>query len=159
MRGRGKKDTDVTQASLLTKVATLQNKVRKATKETSSLEKVIKQKSIQSEDVSFHMDKVAAELKQQEERAATLQRTINQALYDKQRCIDNEARKQRLLKRWEHIQAGKGFDPANEDKTLLELERAQDDTRKIKDLISALQDQNPHLKEVLTRVAMLAEPL
>ncbi|KDO22396.1 hypothetical protein SPRG_11348 [Saprolegnia parasitica CBS 223.65] len=159
MRGRGKKDSDVTQASLLTKVATLQNKCRKAAKETNALERAIKQRSIQTEDVTFQMDKISRELKQQEERAANLQRTINQALYDKQRFIDNETRKQRLLKRWEHIAQGKGIDPSNEAKCFAEREKATEDTRKIRELIQALQDQNPHLKEVLTRVAMLAEPV
>ncbi|OQS03730.1 hypothetical protein THRCLA_21084 [Thraustotheca clavata] len=159
MRGRGKKEVDMTQASLLTKVATLQNKNRKATKETSDLDRAIKQRSIQNEDILFRLEKITQELKQQEERATTLQRTINQALYDKQRYIDNEVRKQRLLKRWEQICQGKGFDRENESKTLIERKKAIQDTKNILTLIQTLQDQNPHLKEVLTRVAMLAEPL
>ncbi|KAF0697615.1 Aste57867_11705 [Aphanomyces stellatus] len=159
MRGRGKKESDMTQASLLSKVATLQNKARQAAKETTALEKSIKQKSIQSEDISFQMDKISQDLKQQEDRAASLQRTINQALYDKQRYIDTEARKQRLLKKWDQICQGKGYDPTDEEKHVKEREKAQNDTKKIQEMIETLQHQHPHLKEVLTRVALLAQPL
>ncbi|CAK5184948.1 unnamed protein product [Aphanomyces euteiches] len=159
MRGRGKKESDMTQASLLSKVATLQNKARQATKETAALEKSIKQRSIQSEEIAFHMDKISQDLKNQEERATTLQRTINQALYDKQRCIDTEARKQRLLKKWEQISQGKGFDPTDEDKIMRDREKAANDTKKIREMIETLQAQHPHLNEVLSRVALLAEPI
>ncbi|RQM21170.1 hypothetical protein B5M09_010247 [Aphanomyces astaci] len=157
MRGRGKKESDMTQASLLSKVATLQNKARQAAKETAALEKAIKQKSIQSEDISFQMDKISQDLKTQEDRAATLQRSINHALYEKQRCIDTEARKQRMLKKWEQICQGKGFDPTDEDRIHADKDKAMTDTQKIRDMIDTLQQQHPHLKEVLTRVAMLSE--
>jgi hypothetical protein len=159
MRGRGKKENDLTQASLLTKVATLENKTRKYASEIAHVEKSLKQKSIQSEDKAFQIETLTTALKEEEARVSSLQRHINEGLYEKQRFMETEARTQRMLQRWDQmIVHGKKGDsiPTDVDEAVA---HALADTQKIQRMIQTLQDAHPHLRDVLTRVAMLAEPL
>ncbi|DAZ94275.1 TPA: hypothetical protein N0F65_010872 [Lagenidium giganteum] len=158
MRGRSKKDAELTYASLTTKVSTLQNNLRKTEKEISSLDKQIRQRMVSCEDVAFQLEKAVAELKVDEERGVSLQKSINNSLYEKQRYIDAEARKLRLVKRFETMKKSTAPPTSGEDaKGTEEFEKAQTAVDKIKEIISQLQQQSPHLAEVLMRVAMLAE--
>ncbi|KAJ0404478.1 hypothetical protein P43SY_008798 [Pythium insidiosum] len=156
MRGRSKKDAELTYASLTTKVSTLQNNLRKTEKEISKLDKQVRQRMVSCEDIGFQLEKATAELRVDEERGSSLQKAINNALYEKQRYVDAESRKLRLLKRLEGLKKGTG-NPTDDSKVLEECAKAQDGVERIKQVIALLQQQNPHLNEVLMRVAMLAE--
>ncbi|TYZ59261.1 hypothetical protein PybrP1_010344 [[Pythium] brassicae (nom. inval.)] len=162
MRGRSKKDSELTYASLTTKVSTLQNNVRKTDKDTGKLDKTLKQKMVSCEDVAFQLEKAAAELKVDEERGMSLQKAINNALYEKQRYIDAEARKLRLIKRFESLRkapssGGGSGAPQDDAKARDELEKARQAVDKVKQIVAQLQQQSPHLSEVLARVLLLAE--
>ncbi|DAZ93030.1 TPA: hypothetical protein N0F65_007864 [Lagenidium giganteum] len=155
MRGRSKKDAELTYASLTTKVSTLQNNLRKTEKSIAKMEKQVKLKMVGCEDVAFQLEKAVAELKVEEERGVSLQKSINNALYDKQRFIDAEARKLRLIKRFESLR--KSTNNVDDAKVHEDFSRAQESLQRIQDIVGSLQQQNPHLSEVLTRVLMLAE--
>jgi coiled-coil domain-containing protein 40 len=155
MRGRGKKDAELTYASLTTKVSTLQNNLRKMEKDTAAVDKQLKSKMVACEDVAFQLEKAQAELKVDEERGVALQQAINNALYDKQRYIDAESRKLRLLKRFETLK--KGASATDDARAGDEWARAQQSVTRVKEIIAQLQQQSPHLAEVLARVAMLAD--
>lgn len=165
LRGRSKKDVELTYASLTTKVSTLQNNLRKTEKDTARMEKQVKTKMVSCEDVSFQLEKATAELKVHEERSVSLQKSINNSLYEKQRYIDAEARKLRLVKRFESLRKNSSNAngtvsvgaPGDEAKAAEELSKAQQAMLKIKQLITQLQQQSPHLSEVLMRVELLAE--
>ncbi|GAB9466402.1 hypothetical protein Gpo141_00003779 [Globisporangium polare] len=160
MRGRSKKDTELTYASLTTKVSTLQNNLRKTEKDIVKMDKSIKQKMVSCEDISFQLEKASAELKVDEERGVALQKGINNALYEKQRYIDAEARKLRLAKRFEGMRKASssgGGPPQDDTKARDELEKAQQAIEKVKQIIAQLQQQSPHLNEVLSRVLLLAD--
>uniref|UniRef100_K3WH79 Coiled-coil domain-containing protein 40 n=1 Tax=Globisporangium ultimum (strain ATCC 200006 / CBS 805.95 / DAOM BR144) TaxID=431595 RepID=K3WH79_GLOUD len=158
MRGRSKKDTELTYASLTTKVSTLQNNLRKTEKDTVKMDKTIKQKMVSCEDISFQLEKATAELKVDEERGMSLQKGINNALYVKQRYIDAEARKLRLAKRFESMRKSAPSSSQQDDtKARDELEKSQRAVEKIKQIVQKLQQQSPHLNEVLSRVLMLAD--
>lgn len=165
MRGRSKKDSELTYASLTTKVSTLQNNLRKTEKDTGKLDKTVKQKMVSCEDVAFQLEKAAAELKVDEERGMSLQKAINNALYEKQRYIDAEARKLRLIKRFESLRktpssgggSGTAVAPQDDAKARDELEKARLAVDTVKQIVTQLQQQSPHLSEVLARVLLLAE--
>ncbi|KAF1334852.1 hypothetical protein FI667_g1455, partial [Globisporangium splendens] len=158
MRGRSKKDTELTYASLTTKVSTLRNDLRKTEKGIVKMDKTIKQKVVSCEDISFQLEKVTAELKVDEERGMSLQKGINNALYEKQRYIDAEARKLRLAKRFESMCKSISSNSQQDDaRARDELEKSQRAIEKIKQIIEKLQQQSPHLNEVLSRVLMLAD--
>ncbi|CCI41776.1 unnamed protein product [Albugo candida] len=161
MRGRSKKDTELTYASLTTKVSTLQNNLRNMEKRAAKVDNEMKTKLVHSEDLSFQLENITAELKAEEEKSLTLQQSINNGLYEKQRLVDAEARKQKLLKRFDHLCKAAMTSPEEDSDSTFKVqqdrERSKQNLDAVKNIIVKLQDQNPHLLEILNRVSLLAE--
>nr|CCA15072.1 conserved hypothetical protein [Albugo laibachii Nc14] len=161
MRGRSKKDTELTYASLTTKVSTLQNNLRKMEKQAAKVDNEIKIKLVHSEDISLQLEKITAELKMEEKKSVTIQQSINNGLYEKQRLVDAEVRKQRLLRRFDHLCKSGMTNPEEDPDSVLkaqqDCERSRENLDSVKNIVANLQDQNPHLSEILNRVLLLAE--
>ncbi|CEG40306.1 uncharacterized protein PHALS_10514 [Plasmopara halstedii] len=159
MRGRSKKEqeAELTFAALTAKVSTLQNQLRKSERDTSRLDKSIRTQLVAGQEISFQLEKVSAEVKVHEERGVSLQRSINTALYNKQRYIDAAARKLRMIKRFDSLCRGVGTGSLDNEQANFKLKKAKEGIEKVRAIVSMLEKQNPHLAEVLPRVLLLAE--
>lgn len=158
VRGRGQKNTDVSQASLTKKVSTLQNSLRKSQREISRYEIAIKEKMDAVEAIGLDLERFASAYDQQQEQVNETQKSINDALYDKQRYIDMTARMQRLAKRFDNLVSGKTavMDPNEEPNIKAERAEAKENLNIVCEVIERLQKEHPHLEEVLSRVRLLA---
>lgn len=130
-------------------------------KRAAKVDNEMKTKLVHSEDLSFQLENITAELKAEEEKSLTLQQSINNGLYEKQRLVDAEARKQKLLKRFDHLCKAAMTSPEEDSDSTFKVqqdrERSKQNLDAVKNIIVKLQDQNPHLLEILNRVSLLAE--
>lgn len=167
LRGRSKQkdeahEVELSVAAVQAKRATLQNRLRAIEKETRALDQQLRAKLVVCEDVAFQREKAAAELQVDEERATALQTQINTSLFEKQRLVDAAARKQRLGRRFEAWcrESGNPMSSGSRKSTeVCEQERAQAEAAiaKVQELVAMLQQQQPRLSDVLSRVMLLAD--
>merc|ERR1712072_228055 len=97
---------------------------------------------------------------QLEEDANNLQNKINDALYDKQRSLDQITKVQRMVKRYTDVAQGNvDMELTNADASRVKMEQQQqfDKLDTIRGVINNLRVDYGHLDEVLTRVLHLAD--
>lgn len=157
LRGRGQKSNESTQASTTKKISSLENDLRKSQRELGKYKIAIREKSDQVESLSYDLENCTLKCSQQEQYISDTQKSINDALYDKQRYIDIVGRKQRLAKRYDKLISGKApeIDPSDAEKVSSDNYSAIKQLKSVQSILRQLQNDHPHLQEVLQRVAIL----
>merc|ERR1711865_212413 len=126
LRYRGQKTSDLTAHSLVKKVSQHKNSMAKTVNETAKYEQAIKDKVQGMEEVGKELESASTTYGQLEEDANSLQNKINDALYDKQRSLDQITKVQRMTKRYSDLQQGKGeLDLTQEDGPRVRMEQQQ----------------------------------
>ena len=159
LRNRGKKSSELTQHGLIKKSAKLKGAIKKAWRETAGLEEGIKRKSAEMEEVAKQLEVESARYGKLEEDANELQRTINNALYDKQRNADRLAKAQQMNERYSaSLEQGEADIPEDQGPSVREQARlAEEKVDTVRGLVNTLRVEFPHLDEVLTRVVHMTE--
>ena len=160
LRYRGQKTSDLTAHSLVKKVSQHKNSMTKNVNETTKYEQAIKEKVQSMEEIGKDLESASSSYGQLEEDANTFQNKINDALYDKQRSLDQITKVQRMCKRYSDVQQGKvDIEVSSEDGPRVKMEQQQqfDQLDTIRSVINNLRVEYGHLDEVLTRVLHLAD--
>merc|ERR1711990_1150101 len=159
LRYRGQKSSDLTAHSLVKKVSQHKNGMTKTVNETAKYEQAIKEKVQSMEEIGKDLESASTKYGQLEEDANNLQNRINDALYDKQRSLDQITKVQRMCKRYTDLAKGGDSDITSEDGPRIKMEQQQqfDKLDTIRSVINNLRVEYGHLDEVLTRVLHLAD--
>jgi len=160
-RGSGKKaeEQGLTQHGLVKQTSKLKAAIKKMWKETAGYEAAIKEKNGEMEAVGGALEDASSRYGKLEEDANELQNTINDSLYEKQRNIDRLAKVTALNGRYRAVLDAEE-DPVPEAMAATAKEEARvagEQLDTVRGLINTLRVDFPHLDEVLTRVAHLAD--
>merc|ERR1712167_267871 len=136
------------------------NTMTKNVNETAKYEQAIKEKVQSMETIGKELESASSAYGNLEEDANTLQNKINDALYDKQRSLDQITKVQRMVKRYTDVAQGNvDMELTNADASRVKMEQQQqfDKLDTIRGVINNLRVDYGHLDEVLTRVLHLAD--
>ena len=161
LRYRGKKADAVglTQHGLVKQTSKLKAAIKKMWKETAGYETAIKEKNVELETVGSELEEASGRYGKLEEDANELQNAINDALYDKQRNVDRLTKLSSLNSRYRTVLEGEeeSVPEAMAAQVKDEARAATEQLDTVRGLINTLRVDFPHLDEVLTRVAHLAD--
>ena len=155
----GHEDKRMTVAELKKKHKTMRRNMKKIQRDIKQHEALVTEKMSQMEEMGVDLEKLSAEYSKMEDSANDLQKTINNALYEKQRLLDKTQKNQRLLDRYNKARLGQTAPLLEEDSERVEAELTREIKAReaIQGIIEQLSGQHTHLGEVLGRVMKLTE--
>ena len=149
---------ELTVADLARKLKDEAKRARQFSKECHESERAIADKIMDSENTSLELEKASAAFATIEDDVSARKRAINDALYLKQKNIENINRMQLMAQKYidfsKHPIEDAGV--AQEEVDIL-LDQSQDQIQTIVHTLKAIGGSQPHLVEVLDRVAKLLE--
>jgi len=157
---RGLAAAEDTRAGLKKKLRALRNTLKKTKEEARSYEAATRQKDAELSSLALELERAGGEYSRCEDDANELQRAINDALYEKQRCMDQVSKYRRDARRYGDL-ARRGPGPAPRPAETMAIERevaaAEQEREAVRDVIKSLSQQFEKLSEVLDRVHLLTE--
>ena len=88
---------------------------------------------------------------------AEMQEQINDMLYQKQKVVDSNAMMHRLIRKYKALTAPNPPPPASPRSTTKLLVQAEDEKSAVLRCVATLQQEFPHLQDVLGRVGALTQ--
>lgn len=151
---------DLTQATAKKKIGALKSEARVLAEETSQYNSMFDAKKEKLNAVLTSLENVTSEYGESEELCHQLQSQINDLLYQRQLHQERIAYRQKYLTRLKDYssQVGVGVDPSQSlqiERRVLAASQALDN---VKEIITDLSEQFPHLKDVLSRVDAMTDP-
>ena len=159
IRGRGQKDNESTAASMTKKVSLLQNDVRKSKASIVKYDAAIKNKMERHEVQGLEVERIGAECNQKNDRMLNTQKQIGKTLFKNERYKDSITRMKAMNKRLHQVVKGK-IAPIDESQRVRledEYDHSMTSVALVIEMTKGLGHQHGHIKEVLDRVALLAE--
>ena len=157
--GGGRTETkELTQASAKKRIGALKKDARVLAEETSRYASAIEERKAQLHEMTSDLERVTNAYADNERANHQLQGGINDLLYRKQLFQERISYQQKFSKRLKDLSGAGGVEQAQSlqvERKLLSSTQALDNVREI---IADLQGAHPHLGEVLSRVATMAEP-
>lgn len=154
---KAKVTKDLTQAGLKKRIGALKIEARELAEETTRYTSAIDQRRTQLSEMTSELERETSSYGEAEEANNQLQTLMNDLLYQKQLNQERISYRQKYSKRLREItQTGVDISQALPvERRLLAASSALDNVREI---ISDLQQTNPHLHEVLSRVVAMTDP-
>lgn len=158
IRGRGAKKSSANKASVHKKMVSLEQTIKKQSKDVSKYEVAIAEKLTTLDALQVELETCVSETQHREQEAEALQADINETLFEKQRVMENVARYQRLVKRYENLATGKIRRCAAQDQVKIQNDfaKAKTNLETVQSIVQQLKEEYPHLQQVLTRVHLLS---
>ena len=148
---------ELTQASAKKRIGLLKKEARILAEETSNYNSATEKRKAELQQMTSELEWATAQYGQKEELSHQLQGDINDLLYKKQLNSERISYKQKFSKRLRDLSQT----PIDQtqvlqvERRLLSASQALDN---VKTIVFDLQSMHPHLAEVLTRVAAMADP-
>lgn len=147
----------LTQATAKKRIAALKSDARALAEETSRYISTIEERKLQLSETTSELERFTSTFAESNETNFRLQSRVNDLLYQKQLNQERIAYHQKYAKRLRELSVN-GIDPSqylNVERRLLSGLVAVDN---VKEIISGLSQQHPHLVEVLGRVMAMTDP-
>jgi len=156
---KGKKTEEYTKAGLKKKIASLKKQLKTTATETGNFSFAVQERKQQISDLTRELEKATSRYGNLEENANRLQTDINSKLYEKQRMVEITNMKQRMMKKFQEMEAGTASPVQDSDSLQVEngLLESEQKLAAVRGIISTLQGKFDHLDEVLGRVLQLTE--
>ena len=152
----GAETRDLSQATAKRKIGNLKKEARGLAEDISRLNSTIEERKEQFSSVTFELEDMTSKYAETEDLCTQLQGEINDLLYQKQLNQERISYKQKYAKRLKDLSQTR-VDSSQSlllERRLLSSSQALDN---VKEIILGLQAVHPHLKEVLERVAAMAD--
>jgi len=148
---------ELTQASAKKRIGVLKKEARVLAEESSNYNSAIEQRKAELHEMTSELEWVTAQYGQKEEMSHQLQGDINDLLYKKQLNQERISYRQKFSKRLRDLsQTGvEQTQSLQVERRLLSSSQALENVGVI---VNDLQLMHPHLAEVLSRVAAMADP-
>jgi len=156
-RFRGKKDKANTNVKKKKEAATLRRTIKSTNEEIMKIEKEVKLAEAELEDKEKIANQMSSEQQEIEAEVADMQERINDMLYQKQRVVDSNAMMHRLLRKYKALNAPRPPPPASPRSTVRLLSAAEEEKAAVLRCVAKLQEEFPHLQDVLGRVGALTQ--
>ena len=148
---------ELTQASAKKRIGLLKKEARLLAEESSNYNSAIEQGKAELHEMTSDLERVTAQYGQKEEMSHQLQGDINDLLYKKQLNQERISYRQKFSKRLRDLSQS-GVEQTQSLQVERKLLSASQALENVKAIVSDLQVMHPHLTEVLTRVAAMADP-
>jgi coiled-coil domain-containing protein 40 len=148
---------ELTQATMQKQIGVLKKDSKALANETSQYTGAIEERKAQFSEMTSELERVTTQYGQVEDSNRQLQTEINDLLYQKQLNQERVSYKQKYVKRLKDYSAA-GIDNSLSLQTQRRLLASSQALDNVKEIISDLQSQNPHLTEVLGRVMAMTDP-
>ena len=149
---------ELTQATAKKRIGNLKKEARVLAEETSNYTAAIEERKAQLHEMTSDLERATTYYADTERNNHQIQGEINDLLYQKQLNQERISYKQKYSKKLKDISQAGGVDQSQSiqiERKLMSSSQALDN---VKEIISALQNQHPHLTEVLQRVSSMCEP-
>ena len=148
---------EMTQATMKKQIGVLKKDSKALANETSQYTGAIEERKAQFSEMTSDLERVTTQYGQVEDSNRQLQTEINDLLYQKQLNQERISYKQKFVKRLKDY-AALGIDSSLSLQTQRRLLASSQALDNVKEIILDLQNQNPHLSEVLERVMAMTDP-
>jgi chromosome segregation ATPase len=148
---------ELTQASAKKRIGVLKKDARVLAEETSSYNSAIEKRKKELQDMTSELEITTAQYGQREEQSHQLQGDINDLLYNKQLNQERIAYKQKFSKRLRDL-SQTGIEQSQALQVERKLLSSSQALENVTAIVRDLQAMHPHLAEVLSRVAAMADP-
>lgn len=148
---------ELTQATMKKQIGVLKKEAKALANETSQYTGAIEERKAQFSEMTSELERVTTQYGEVEDSNRQLQRDINDLLYQKQLNQERISYKQKYVKRLKDY-SSLGIDNSLALQTQRRLLAASQALDNVKEIILDLQNQNPHLSEVLERVMAMTDP-
>merc|ERR1712159_602107 len=156
-RFRGQKNKNVTNVKIKKEVANLKRTIKTNHEDTMKHENQVKVAERRLEQLEESANKMSSEQQEIEGMVAEMQERINDMLYQKQKVVDSNAMMHRLLRKYKALTSPNPPPPASPRSTTKTVVLAEDEKAAVLRVVSALQEEFPHLQDVLGRVGALTQ--
>lgn len=148
---------EMTQATMKKQIGVLKKESKVLANETSQYTGAIEERKAQFSEMTSELERVTTQYGNVEDSNRQLQTQINDLLYQKQLNQERISYKQKYIKRLKDYSAA-GIDNSLSLQTQRRLLASSQALDNVKEIILDLQNQNPHLSEVLERVMAMTDP-
>lgn len=148
---------DMTQASMKKQISILKKEAKALANETAQYTGAIEERKAQFSEMTSDLERATTQYGEVEESNRKMQTDINDMLYQKQLNQERISYKQKFIKRLKDY-ASTGIDSSLSLQTQRRLLAASQALDNVKEIISELKTQSPHLSEVLDRVMAMTDP-
>lgn len=154
---RGQKNKSQTNVKVKKQCATLKRTIKANHEETMKHENEVRVAEGQLEKLEEAANQMSSEQQEIEGMVAEMQEQINDMLYQKQKVVDSNSMMHRLLRKYKALNAPHPPPPASPRSTTKMLVQAEDEKAAVLRCVSTLQQEFPHLQDVLGRVGALTQ--
>lgn len=156
-RFRGQKNKNMTNVKIKKEVANLKRTIKANHEDTMKHENQVKVAERRLEQLEESANKMSSEQQEIEGMVAEMQERINDMLYQKQKVVDSNAMMHRLLRKYKALTSPHPPPPATPRSTTKLVVQAEDEKAAVLRCVAALQQEFPHLQDVLGRVGALTQ--
>jgi len=153
----GKKDKGNSNVKKRKEAVTLRRNIKSTNEEIMKRDKEVNLAEEELEDKEKVANQMSSEQQQIELEVAEMQEKINDMLYQKQRVVDSNAMMHRLLRKYKALNAPRPPPPASPRSTVRLLSTAEEEKAAVLRCVAALQEEFPHIGDVLGRVGALTQ--
>ncbi|CAM9524464.1 unnamed protein product, partial [Ectocarpus fasciculatus] len=152
-----KANTDLTQAGVKKRIATLKKDARALSDETTRYTAVIEERKGQLRGIAGELDNVTSVFNETERSNNEIQKQINDMLYQKQRSQERISYGHTYIKKLREYMSG-NVEHSNALQAERRLLAGSQALENVRDIINDLQRMHPHLTDVLERVYNMTDP-
>jgi len=157
-RGSDEAIAQMTQAELVRKLKQEKKEAKRFAKECLAYEGKISAKLQESENISMELEKASSMFASLEDAISDQKKNINEANFQKQRNIEHLSRLQSMQECYiEFTRNPAESAPVSQEEADIMLDESQDQLRTIVQTLKKIEEDHPHLQEVLERVAKLVD--
>ena len=154
---KGPPIAELTQATSKKRIANLKKDSRSLLEETALYNQQIEERKAQLHEMASELERMTSQYGEMEELNHSIQGEINDILYQKQLNQERIAYRQKFSKRLKEI-SQVGIDNAQSLQIERRLLSASQALENVKEIISDIQANHPHLNNVLSRVYEMTDP-
>merc|ERR1712187_466399 len=154
---RGRKTTTMSNVTVKKQCVTLKRTIKANHEETMKHENDVQVAEARLEKLEEQANSMSSEQQEIEGMVAEMQEQSNDMLYQKQKVVDSNAMMHRLIRKYKALNAPHPPPPASPRSTTKQLVQAEDEKSAVLRVVSKLQEEFPHLQDVLGRVGALTQ--
>jgi hypothetical protein len=154
---KGPPIAELTQATSKKRIANLKKDSRSLVEETALYNQQIEERKAQLHEMASELERMTSQYGEMEELNHNIQGEINDILYQKQLNQERISYRQKFSKRLKEI-SQVGIDNSQSLQIERRLLSASQALENVKEIISELQENHPHLNNVLSRVYEMTDP-
>merc|ERR1712224_384351 len=156
-RFRGQKNKSMTNVKIKKQCANLKRTIKTNHEQTMAHEKEVASAESHLEELEETANNMSSEQQEIEGMVSKMQEQINDMLYQKQKVVDSNAMMHRLIRKYKALNAPHPPPPASPRSTTKQLVQAEDEKAAVLRCVATLQQEFPHLQDVLGRVGALTQ--